>query len=397
MTISLTECGKNFVNRMLPESRFKSTMRSVLFMCKAAKLIVRYSSSKTFRTDKTMEFISKNRQGKYAFSFSKTSAYSTLYSSIYAAATLSLLGKLSELSTKERQDWAYYIQSYQCEDGLFRDPVVANDIAETEDWWGWRHLTCHALIALTALGFTIQNEFKVLEPFYKAGFTTSWLEARQWKTKLDCVGNEILNYGTLLQYARDFHQEVRAANALAEMYKWLDKAQDPDTGLWAPPFNTRRLLSVGVQNAYHIWLLYFYDEKPIQYVDRCVDSCLATQNKLGGFGVQPNSSACEDIDSIDPLVRFHHLTNYRHDEVKEALTKAYKWVLVNVNEDGGFVFRRGEPRRYGHKLMSSKADEGAMFSTWFRTLSLAYLSKVVDDLHLKEANWCFVHCPGYQF
>ena len=60
---------------------------------------------------------------------------------------------------------------------------------------------------------------------------------------------------------------------------------------------------------YHFWLLYFYDRVPIPHAERAADSCLKTQNQLGGFGQGVHggdplcSSACEDIDSIDPLAR----------------------------------------------------------------------------------------------
>ncbi len=130
---------------------------------------------------------------------------------------------------------------------------------------------------------------------------------------------------------------------------------------------------------------------------RIIDSCLRTQNKFGGFGVPANSSACEDIDSIDPLVRLYFLGNYRKEEIKKSLERAIVWVLVNMNEDGGFVFRRMEPFVYGHKLMSSGKDESAMFPTWFRTLSLAYLAKALPTSFLGKFDWQFIRCPGYQF
>ena len=346
----------------------------------------------------TLKFIDKLKVANYKFKFTNSSTNLTsLYSSIYATMTLSLFNKLNELSTKENEGWANYIQSYQCDDGLFRDPVVANQIAETEDWWGWRHLTCHTIIALTALNTKARKPFKMLDFLYHEEEVEKWLESRDWKNKPDFVSNEILNYGTLLQYARDFHKDERAAKAMQEMWDWLGEHQDPKTGLWGPTSRDKYTLSIGVQTAYHIWLLYFYDRRRIQYIEKGIDSCLATQNKFGGFGVQLNSSACVDIDSIDPLVRFYFITDYRHEDIKKALEKAYEWVLVNMNEDGGFVFSRSEPLIYGHELMSSKADESAMFPTWFRTLSLAYISKVVDDPELKKIDWNFVKCPGYQF
>jgi hypothetical protein len=47
--------------------------------------------------------------------------------------------------------------------------------------------------------------------------------------------------------------------------------------------------------------------------------------------------------------------------------------------------------------MSSHSDEGSMFYTWFRTLSLAYLSKVLPENGLGDIKWKFVKTPGHQF
>jgi hypothetical protein len=45
------------------------------------------------------------------------------------------------------------------------------------------------------------------------------------------------------------------------------------------------------------------------------------------------------------------------------------------------------------------ANESNMFATWFRTLSLAYISKVLPEdplLNNVQFNF-FENCPGYQF
>ena len=118
-----------------------------------------------------------------------------------------------------------------------------------------------------------------------------------------------------------------------------------------------------------------------------------TQNELGGFGVKLNSSACEDIDSIDILIRLAPMVPNRKVEIDIALKKALLWVLCNQVDDGGFVFRLEEPLVYGHPEMSSEKNQGAMFSTWFRTLTLTYL--------IRYFNWppqLFINrCPGYEF
>ena len=128
-----------------------------------------------------------------------------------------------------------------------------------------------------------------------------WLENRNWQSDPAEVSNEVQNYGILLQYARDFQHEAWCQDVLNEMYLWLDRHQDPKTGLWGNGFDTSRLLSLGVQTGYHLWLLYFYDNRPIQYVDRIIDSCLATQNRLGGFGVPLNSIV--PVKILIPLIR----------------------------------------------------------------------------------------------
>ena len=224
-----------------------------------------------------------------------------------------------------------------------------------------------------------------------------WLEHRAWQRDAASVSNEVQNYATLLQYARDFHEESWCQDALDEMYDWLDRRQDSQTGYWGYGKETPRERSLGVQTGYHLWLLYFYDARPVHYPERIIDSCLATQNHLGGFGVTPNSSACEDMDSIHPLVHFACLTDYRREDVRRCLERASVWVMANFNGDGGAVFQRGQGFRYGHDLMRTRAGESSMFPTWFRTLSLGYLSQLLSDRLAPWSSWQFLEGPGMQF
>jgi len=163
-------------------------------------------------------------------------------------------------------------------------------------------------------------------------------------------------------------------------------------------------LSRGVQAAYHFWPLFFYDHRPIPSIERAIDSVLRTQNPRGGFGwgvhnpQDPwNSSACEDIDSADPLARMAQETNYRHEDIVAALTRAVPWILSNQNADGGYVFMRGAPFSYGHELMASGPDGSAMFPTWFRTLSLAVIAQALPNSEVGALEWRFCECPGMQF
>ena len=348
---------------------------------------------------RTLSYIESNRKpgicfGAYSY---KSGGPPLLYASCYAALTKHLYNDLDAMPKSSLQEWISYIQGFQKDNGLFLDPMIETPLAEEVDWWGWRHLTLHALMALAALGGLAEKRFEILKPFKKKGYFSTWLESRNWRLDPASVSNEIQNHAVMLQYARDFQRETWCEDSLQEMFDWLDKMQDPETGLWGECFNNKRRLSNGVQTGYHLWLLYFYDSRPIHHVDRIIDSCLATQNKRGGFGVPLNSSACEDIDSIDPLVRFSFLTDYRKEDIRQALEKSIPWILVNANPDGGWVFRRYEAFQYGHELMRAEAEESSMFPSWFRTLALAYLGKILMGTAIGSYPWTYLSGPGLQY
>jgi len=148
-----------------------------------------------------------------------------------------------------------------------------------------------------------------------------------------------------------------------------------------------------VQFAYHLFALFFYDHVQLPYPEKVVRHVLATQNEFGGFGVKLNSSACEDIDSIDIMIRLLPFVPKLKDDIDSALKKALIWVLCNQVADGGFVFRLNEPFVFGHAETSSKMNQGAMLPTWFRTLSLAYLMNYFELLN----KFRITRCPGYEF
>ncbi|MBN1554303.1 MAG: hypothetical protein JXA11_06130 [Phycisphaerae bacterium] len=336
----------------------------------------------------------------WLYRYSVDTSRPTLYSSAYAAMTRSLLHDLDGLSSAQRDGWVEYFHAHQDDDGLFRDPVIFDQGWYKDDplWCGRAHLTCHVLPALTCLDATAKKPFAWLGRFYDI---EAWLPKRNFIDWAGCSDNEIMNVGTILQYSRDVHGDARAAESVEALLDWLANHHlDPDTGLWGSlGVAEARNRSISVMAAYHLWPLFFHDDKPIPHMRRAMDTVLTTQNELGGFGwgvhnpAQPNhSSACEDIDSIDPLVRMSRRTDYRRDDVLRALRGACAWVKQNQTPDGGFVFMLDQSFEYGHPELASGKNIGAMFPTWFRTLSLALLGKA---LHF--GNWNFIHCPGYQF
>lgn len=361
--------------------------------------------------DRVLGFIASCRlpdagPGRYRYSLSTT--VPTLYSSCYAAMARDLLSDLQDLTEAERQAWAAYLNDHQDEDGLYRDPVIFGQGWYEGDplWCGRAHLTCHAVTALACLGATTRLAFDFLEPWNDLRFLERWLEERDWAKRVAFTGNEIMNVGVLLQYARDSHGDRGAGAAAAFLVDWLEGHHlDPATGVWgAVDVSDPLWRSQAVQAAYHWWPLWSYDGRLFPCLERAVDTVLATQNAAGGFGWGVHnpadplvSSACEDIDSIEPLARMLRQTSHRSEEVRAALTRAVDWVLSNQVADGGFVFLLGRDFQYGHPQLLGRAGEGALFPTWFRLLSLAYLAVSLPAHPLQRLAWRFVACPGMQF
>ena len=350
--------------------------------------------------------ISDGKTGQYRYSMTVNAP--TLYPSTYAAMTFSLLDDLKKILDGDRQEWIAYLNNHQDDDGLFRDPVIFNQGWYKDDpmWCGRSHLTCHVVTALTCLGGSAAKTFTWLDPWREPDALTRWLAERDWGARVGWSGNEIMNVGTLLQYSRDFHNDAKAGKAVSVLIEWLTQNHiNSESGIWGNLDITDPIKrSHSVQAAYHWWPLFFYDNVPIPYIERAIDTVLATQNPVGGFGwgvhngAEPfKSSACEDIDSIDPLCRMMQLTDYRRDDIETALEKAADWVLTNQMPDGGFVFTKDRPFEYGHCELRSEANRGAMFPTWFRTLSLALIGKAMPGHQLGKIPWKFVKCPGMQF
>jgi hypothetical protein len=204
-----------------------------------------------------------------------------------------------------------------------------------------------------------------------------------------------MNLYTVLEYARDYMRERRAAKPIEQIHQWLAKRQSPQTGMWHTyPIDGYPLLGDAIRGAYHFYPLFVYERKPIPYREQAIDWILKSQNSWGAFEEEQRpSGACEDIDALDPLIRFVFQTGYRKAEAELAVKRAFVWLLANRNADGGYESLMENGCHYGlHPQTSSRPRESNLFATWFRTLNLAYVTK-----HLKfENGFILGRFPGYE-
>ncbi|MCX5829832.1 MAG: hypothetical protein NTV58_17830 [Deltaproteobacteria bacterium] len=347
---------------------------------------------------RTLNYLSSLRvtkRGKFiGYRHSKSCTKPTLYSTL----AVLLIKNLYDEDVNHAEEALELVLKAQSEDGLWRDPVIECREAETEDWWGWRHLTLHALMTLALYDRPARREISYVVQFANPDKFRKFLNSLDWENKVHDSSNAIQNIGVMLQYSRDYHNSTTAGKLIDVLYEMLSAKQDSHTGLYGCKFNTPTEISIGVQAGYHFWLLYFYDDLAINHVESIIDNVLKTQNRLGGYGVKWNSSACEDIDSIDPLVRLGRQSSYRNADIQLSLQRALPALLHNFNGNGGWVFRRHESMTIGHREMFSAVNESNLFYTWFRTLGLAYCLSGLQHPPLElQYPWNFRRAPGHQF
>jgi len=351
--------------------------------------------------DSYVKSLGVTETAKGAFRYKSGNGPPLLYASVFASLFFHLCGGLDNLSSFEREEWAEYIKSHQDGDGLFRDNLVANEIAETEDWWGWRHLTLLALMALKALKGKPCYPLRFLEAVSSADKVRSWLDNLDWGSRVSYTSNAVQNFGAAMQYNRDILGDSSLDDALEELLTRVAERCNPKTGLWGDGISDPHVAqSEGVQAGYHFWLLYWYEGFDIPYADKVFEAIIGLQNRLGGFNLkQINSSACEDIDALDPLVRLALRYPDVYPPALEVVRKGLRWVIHSFNPDGGACFRRNSAFHYGHDLMFSAVDESSIFATWFRMLTTAFscelLKNEVSDL--AHIDFFYLDCPGYQF
>jgi hypothetical protein len=327
--------------------------------------------------------------------FSKASRDYNLYSSSYIVMTHSLLGDADELSSEERARWIEYFDSYQEPNGYFVDEACTNPNYFQSDWWGARHLALHLVSAYRALNATPQYQFGFLEEWYGEGIGKLLAELDSLEDPFSSdIDNKIMNIACLLQFQRDNVGDKNAELALERLKEGLLARRDVETSLWysSHTYDANRL-SREIQFAYHLLQPFFYDGYFDFNISKVVERTLKTQNRYGGFGVRLNSSACEDIDSVDLLIRLSPFaTDQLREKIQNSLERAFGWVLKNQMPDGGFVFRRNERFIFGHPSLRSGINQSNAMATWFRLLSLVYISRFYGV----GEHFTLTRAPGYE-
>lgn len=300
----------------------------------------------------------------------------TLYGTLYGAFTQSYLKQITQLSPETLN---FILDCQDPETGFFKGPELVgnalNDIHDQEHLLF--HLTCTALPALAQFDAKPRYPLRFAHPFCDLEYLQQWLDQRDWK-KAWLEGNNLLFVGQLLVYLRDIEQHQGAEKALEHWFLWLDKQVDPATGLWGSNGYCSKFDAMC--GGYHQLLVYYYENRKVQYPKALVDTVLALQHLDGGFSPSGGGGACEDVDAVDILVNLYKMHDYRRADIRYALRRCLRLLNSIRQPDGGFPYKLNQAQSHmGIPDTRAGKNVSTTFATWFRVHTMALMAEILTD------------------
>ncbi len=337
-------------------------------------------------------------------------AETTLLATTFAVLVSETIGSLARWDDRRVANVASKILEHQCKDtGLFGDHLVheadllAQPICDRD--YLVNQMTYFCLASLSALGLRPRHPLTFALRFLDDDGIRSYIDDGPWHDVWNHSNRIMFVLRYLIHLMDEDDWEARAHAAFDTVLRKIEARQDSETGLWfgEGPRDHR----LGVYAAYHFVPFFLWRGRPLNRVNNMIDAVLGTQTTEGLFADSNGGGACEDLDAIDLLVKLSYLSDYRSDNIRRSLRRAFDRILQLQCENGGFpnylrgglqtswkrrlVGRLGLSRllerwrptplqltRYsGWTVVSAHRGEPDMWGTWFRSLSL---NLIIDRL-----------------
>jgi len=287
--------------------------------------------------------------------------------------------------------------------GLTRQNLTGRSLGHNATYMKMQ-MTYFALHALDALGRSAVYPIALAERLCDVSYLCGWMDAGPWHDPW-LESNHIMFAMTFLADRYRRQDDSAALQAVDAVLDYLDTRQDPVTGLWQP--DDEPDLENAVFAAYHFFPFYFWRSRCPKHVERIIDSVLAVQSPVGGFGGEEGRGACEDLDAVHTLVMMGLVTDYRSQDIRESLRSCAAWIIGLQNDDGGFPnypmpeLRKSAKRRIaeavgldrllkrpsyvpmssysGWRPLTVRRGDSDMWGAWFRMLALRLISEFLDS------------------
>ncbi|GAB1545553.1 hypothetical protein NUACC21_82290 [Scytonema sp. NUACC21] len=336
----------------------------------------------------------------------------TLMATAYCVLGLEFTGGLSQLRNAQRTAIIEFFMANVQPDGSFRDPLFrVKDILSPEHdlTYFQQETTTICQQALDALSAPPAPPRVWADGWHTADGLIRYFELYLWKNPwLD--SNRVMFALSQLCHDAERHHKPELLDLVNVALDWLDDHQSPETGLWQGSYEVS--LTNAMAATFHFTFYYSYLRRPLLYIEQIIDSCLKLQEPDGLFSGDGIGHTCLDYDALDLLAKASLVTDYRAEEIQQAMTRAYYALLGLYNlVDGGFAHckqwiydpRKGRNAKLLRKLGLSKLiplfitsptcipvggtynvcwqllscdmAQSNAFSTWFRLLGLRLASQ----------------------
>lgn len=376
---------------------------------------------------RVLAWVSCCRQGATegpAYTLSTIAPEPTLMSLCFALLTRELFDALP--GAEERERTVQVLTSTQdAESGFFLDPCFRpDDLDSTSPGRDYvvHQTTYFALNPLDALHAKPPHALRFADPYFQPAFLEKWLCRLDWSNPWR-ESNRVMFIATALYARYSWWNDFGALSALHSLLDWLDKHQDPATGLWGTREGAPLLHAMA--GAYHLLPFYFALHRPVHFCERILDSTLSLQQIDGLFHPLGGGDACLDVDAVGILAWCSLVVPSKAPQIQIALERAFRGILANQSEEGGFCRARLRPwpakswrrriaealgldrmlrrlyRPYpqvmnyeGWKKMPFDIRQPDLWSTWFRSYGLAVISTRLAGRFVEGISWRFRRLPG---
>lgn len=297
---------------------------------------------------------------------------------------------LGGIDDTDRLGLIAWLESHRLADGRFRIPGMAEaDIfkkPDLDETWGYIdfHVTNYSLGAIEVLDPTRPARLDFARRFLAPKELLAWLALRDLRDPWQ-EGNNIVNLGSFLLALRA-EEPAKVAAAMALLFDWHDRLQEPATGFWGlnQAGDARALLHAfaGSMHNFHLW---YATGRTLPHLDRAMDFVLTLPPEI--------DSACIGVDAVDLLVHGVKLTGHRVAESRAWLAALLPRLLEWQATDGGFCDLR-QGLRYQDGWVRGYAEPQGLsntFATFFRWIAIAMIA---DHLWPGRWNWRFRRMVG---
>lgn len=279
------------------------------------------------------------RHNKNQFCQSRSTA-ATAFSRCFAIMVAHQIGRLDQmLSSRQKAQLAAEIRESQDEgSGLFHDKRWSKALAGSLKTYPTWQLSYFSTVALKILGFRPQYPLCYLHFLTKdTSAVEKWLNGLNWKNPWT-ESNLVMFALSGLKTEWEGTGLVQYTDAYERILHWHDCNQRKDCGYWGKGFKVP--FYHGMYGAYHQYLFYFSDNRPLKRMGKIIDRTLMLQRHDGLFSPVFGSGACQDMDAVATLVGCSLRTTHRRSDVKKNLRRAWKATEQNFDPSGGMLWKR---------------------------------------------------------